>query len=223
MTTLPQTASPRARSSCGFPNNQLAMPSPGGFALGQPATSSAMSGADVWRVIRANFWLILLMLVASAGIGYGLNTWLELKHSRYTAVGYIQVRSPAERMSVELAGSVGTDPAGLEIEQNTQVQLLKSESLLTTVLTEGTAESTAIRETEWFKQFVSYKDGAKDVNASQAKTDLLDRLDVAPVANSRLIAVKVNYSIPKDCQTIVRALVNQHIDNEKLKEASREH
>src|SRR6476646_7715803 len=88
MTTLPQTTTP------------MRLPRPVGPAplvIGgaNAQTSGAqfqLSGGDVWRVLRANMWLILAALLVSAVGGYFLNMLLAKYFSRYTAAGYIQIQ-----------------------------------------------------------------------------------------------------------------------------------
>src|SRR5262249_28554084 len=95
--------------------------------------------------------------------------------------------------------------------QGTQVKLLLHERLFTRILENSDG---LIRNTEWFKQFVSYRNQQEVVDAEAAKADLLDHLDVRAEANSRLISVRMSWSVPKDCQTIVTEIVNQHIKDQ---------
>src|SRR5687767_4404773 len=107
MTTLPQTTSVRLpQSPSGGPG------APGAFAI--PAAAPAafqMSGADVWRVIRSNLLLILLMLIVSAAAGYGLNWWLARNMPSYTARGLVQVPQVVQ------TGLAGTDVRDLPNER----------------------------------------------------------------------------------------------------------
>ena len=70
MTTLPQTA-PIRLPRAGGPSSQLALPATAGPLATNPAQSFQMSGGDVWRVIRSNIWLIIIMLLISCGAGIG--------------------------------------------------------------------------------------------------------------------------------------------------------
>src|SRR6185437_15223278 len=100
MTTLPQTTPIRPQRA--LPGNQLAVPGPVGMAPAQAAGQNSMTGADVWRVIRANIWLMLTVLVLSGALGYGLNSWLAARHSRYTATGLISVKlKPEMNLDIE--------------------------------------------------------------------------------------------------------------------------
>ncbi|HET6247167.1 MAG TPA: polysaccharide biosynthesis tyrosine autokinase [Tepidisphaeraceae bacterium] len=197
-----------------LPSNQLAMPGPSGLVVGQPSpANTGMSAADVWRVVRANFWLIVIMLIVSGAAGYGINMWLAAHYSKYTATGYVAVHLPGDRntgASMDNSSPV-VNTAELEVEQVSQARLLLHERLLSKILD----TSDPIRQTEWFKQFVYYRDGTQKVDLAAAKSDLLDHFDVAAIPSSRLILVKMAYSVPKDCQTIVREIVEQHIKDQK--------
>jgi hypothetical protein len=96
MTTLPQAAALRLPRPA-FTNLAGHHHRPVGGRNGpSPAIRLDMTGADVWRVIRSNFWLILLMLMVSARAGYGINYWLNKYHPRYTAVGKVLVLGTVE-------------------------------------------------------------------------------------------------------------------------------
>src|ERR1700722_6357084 len=93
MTTLPQVTPlrlPRPGS------NQLTVPNQVLPAVIGPQSTAApqMTGGDVWRVLRANLWLIILFLVLSAGIGYGVNTYLLRHYASYTATAIVKVLPP---------------------------------------------------------------------------------------------------------------------------------
>jgi capsular exopolysaccharide synthesis family protein len=171
-----------------------------------------MSASDVWRVLRANVWLILIVLILSTALGYGLNLWLSAKHSLFRSTGLIQVTMNKDLLPVEVGRQLSVSTAELEYEKGTQVKLLLHERLLSELL-EG---SDALRATTWFQQFISSRPtGEKVVDAEAAKADLLDRLKVRSEPDSRLISVQVEWSIPRDCQTIVEEIVNLRIKEQK--------
>ncbi len=204
MTTLPQTMTRSPR----LPANGMSLPNAGLNGAAQPPVSSTMNAADVMRVMRANIWLIGIVLALSAILGYLLNSWLAAKHSKYTSNGLINVKNEKiNPLDGALAG--GTSPAELEIEQMTHAKLLTHDRLHSSVL----ETSDPVRETEWFKQFVIYKNGASVLDAEAAKADLQEHFEVKVVPNSRLIQVSMSWSVPKDCQTIVQQLVDQYIKN----------
>jgi len=202
MTTLPQTTltrvpqrAPRALAVGGPPPGMIAPVQPNAFA---------MSGADVWRVIRGNIWLILVLLIASAVGGYCLNWWLARHHSRYTATGLIQIQQTTPvSLTAEQRDNDRMDIGTLAIEQKSQVAMIRHEALLMKVL----ANRDEIRKTEWFKSFGG--------NVVKAKEDLLDNLRVDAIPETRLVAVSMSHSKPEDCKTIVQEIVQQHLDDQR--------
>ena len=46
------------------------------------------------RVLRANAWLIALLVIFGAAIGYAINTWLAANRPRYTSTGMIRIMTP---------------------------------------------------------------------------------------------------------------------------------
>src|SRR5687767_588446 len=200
MTTLPTTTPMRLPRPAGA--TPLAMP--GAFAA-QPANSFQMSGADAWRVIRSNIWLILIMFVASVGIGFGLNWYLAKYHSSFTASGLVQVSPPINLASILKTGeTAGGDVNMLGLDQRTQAWLLKQDSLFAQVLQDPNAD---IRKTSWWASF------GGDWNA--AKEDLLDNFRADVVPESRLISVKMSSRNRDDTKVIVNDIVNRHLENQK--------
>lgn len=216
MTTLPQTAP--VRQPRALPGNQLATPGHSASAAPQSPAQNAMTASDVWRVIRSNMWLILLVLLLSGALGYGLNTWLAARHSRFTSTGLIQVKLHNDWTNMDSGHALGVNTADMEYEKGTEVELLLHERLISQLL----ENSDAIRETDWFKQFVSYRNGQKVIDADAAKGDLLDRLSVRAKPDSRLISVSVSAANPKDAQTIVTEIVNQRIKDAKTDQDTKE-
>ncbi len=200
MTTLPQTTAIRVPQRSPHTSAVLAH----GPMMAAPTrdASHAMSGADVWRTIRAHIWLIIIMLIASAIGGYVLNVYLANHWSRYTATGLIQIQ-PQTNFSVILQGQTPTmDTATLAVDQKTQAAMLTHDSLLLQVLRRD-----EVRATGWFKSFGG--------NVVKAKEDLQDELDVRAIPDTRLVAVSMTYSKPADCATIVDQIVTQHLANQQ--------
>src|ERR1700723_1953534 len=130
MTTLPQKAGLQLPRPVG-----ASLPvslAPHGIAP-QGAAASAMTGADVWRVIRSNLWLILLMLVVSSIAGYGINYWLNKYHPHYTAEGTVVV-DVGDLAPNETLMRPPSDPLSLPLEIRQHATMLKNRSLLTQVL-----------------------------------------------------------------------------------------
>jgi len=178
---------------------------------------AALSGADAWRVVRSNLWLIIGTLVIAAIVGFLANMWLLAKHARYTSTGLINVRAMADLPRSPFDPALDPNPTTLEIEQQTTAKRLTHESLLSTVLSK---DDSPIRETEWFKQFTATKNGQRIIDTQAAKQDLLEHLDVIPQPTSRLIEVRMTYSVPKDCKTIIEEICNQYINDEKTRQTA---
>src|SRR5436309_603269 len=88
MTTLPQTTTIRLPRPAG--QGPLAIGPQ--MALGHAtANVSHMTAADVWRILRTNFWLIVALVGLSAVGGFALNRFVLERFPRYTATGYIQI------------------------------------------------------------------------------------------------------------------------------------
>src|SRR5262245_30470044 len=134
MTTLPQTTTLTRVPQRGPRGLAVGGPGPGMIAP-VPHNAFAMSGADVWRIIRANLWLILVLLIVSAVGGYGLNYYLSKNHSRYTAVGLIQIQQTNPiGITTEARANDRMDIGTLAIEQKSQVAMIRHEALLMKVL-----------------------------------------------------------------------------------------
>jgi len=148
MTTLPQTSPMRLPR----PNpSHLAIPS----AAGQPMAAAAhpiaagLTGQDVWRVIRANLWLIIGLMVVAAVSGFFLNRWLAANYPKYTSTVFVAVKLPSQLPVVGGdTNSIGTpdEPGGVD-----NLILINEGSMLTEVakktggaFTWGTAQIAAL-------------------------------------------------------------------------------
>jgi uncharacterized protein involved in exopolysaccharide biosynthesis len=182
MTTLPQTTSVRLQRS-GSPQIQI----PGGPpAAGAPGAFS-MTGADAWRVIRQNAWLIALFMILSVAMGVGAFYLLRKYSPKYTSQAMIRVQ-PAMRYNPLDQSTGPIDVQGIQIEQRTQVSLLKDETLYAQVL----QKSDEIKDTGWYKQF--------NGNVEAAKGDLKKNLSVSPIPETRLIQISFSYANARDAQ-----------------------
>ena len=201
MTTLPQTTAIRPLRAGG--STQLAPVMAGGpLANAGAPVSSGMSGGDLWRIIRNNVWLIVLMMTLSGVGGYVVHKYLERTSPRYTAAGYIQIKVSTED-PFNHKRSEEVDTGNLLIEQKTQAAYLTSDALLTKVLQNDGSD---IRKTAWFMKFKG------DIPA--AKEDFQEYYVVRPLPETRLVRVEFTNAIPKDCQAIVREMGTQHIQDE---------
>lgn len=198
MTTLPQTTTVRVPRTAG--PSQLMMPGPG-YPVAQAALPTGqMTGADVWRVIRANVWLILGAVVVFAVLGVVMNFWLAKFHARYTATGLIQVQ-PNEIIDPIMNRPERADRPQVEIEQRSQAALLQGERLYSDVL----QRSEAVKQTSWYKEFADSRD---------AKENLMKRLSITPKPDTNLIMIQFSASVPKDCKTVVEEIVQGHLDQQ---------
>jgi succinoglycan biosynthesis transport protein ExoP len=213
MTTLPQTT-----------GIQLPRPVASGALSTQHAPASLapvamqMNGADVWRVIRTNLWLIVASVVVAAVFGFAINWYLTAFYARYTATGYVQIEpgTPFDPTGRGGAALAMVDPnSSLVVEQKTQTQMLKTDYLFTQVLQNPNG---AIRSTQWFNEFKK-SDGSFDI--AKAKEDLYAKFSATPYPDTKLISVSFTYRIPKDCSVIVNDIVNQHIENERKRNADK--
>jgi capsular exopolysaccharide synthesis family protein len=196
----------------------------------QPAgTHATMTGADVWRVIRSNMWLIVGSLVAAGVLGFAANWYLARFHAKYTSIGFVQIQTPQNYnpLGTPVRDSV-YDNTTLQIDQRTNAQVLRSFSLHTQILQDP---NSAIRKTQWFKDFLikqKQPDGTfrEVLDDADAKVDLQDSFDASPIPDSRLIQVSMTYKLASDCKTIVEEIVTRHLQqqakilNDKTEERS---
>jgi capsular exopolysaccharide synthesis family protein len=171
-----------------------------GGMIAQAQGGSQMSGADIWRVIRSNLWLIILMLIVSGGAGYGINTWLQRYHSRFTATGTLQVIPPD---TTDITSIAAASNFNLALELKTHAILLKDPTLFSQVLQNQDDE---IKSTRWATEFVRPED---------AKQNLMDNFDVGIQPDSRLLKITMTYSDPHSCQVIVNSIAEQYIKNQR--------
>lgn len=212
MTTLPQTTPTRMPRLTG--PGQLSVPGPNG-SHGSPQAAAAagplLSGADVWRVIRSNWWLIGGIVFVCLVGGYFLNSYLKKYHSRFESTGYVKVESAIESTTGSEVRDL--DRSALEVEQQTQARMLLHSQLLLRVLQNA---DNPIRQTHWLKQFEKPgPEGRPVLDVAAAKDDLLEVFDVAPLSNSRLIAITATTSVPKDAKVIVEEIVKEHIRQQR--------
>src|SRR5687768_13464366 len=96
MTTLPQTSPVRMPRPV-MPG-QLAIPGAGPVAVPGPVGGGGiqLTPADIWRVLRSNWWLIALLLAVALVAGFFVNRHLNAYHKRYTATGFVRVETSSE-------------------------------------------------------------------------------------------------------------------------------
>jgi capsular exopolysaccharide synthesis family protein len=174
-----------------------------------PAASSGgappqggLTGSDIRRVLRGNLPVLAAMIVLSGGVGYVVNSYLAKYYSKYTAKGYCEVKIPLTTDAVLRGGRSGLATQDINIEQRTQVQILRNEALFSQVLQN---DSSPIRTTDWFKSFAT---------PSLARQNLMKNFGVNAIPETRLISVEMQYSKPEDAKTIVEEIVKQQISNQ---------
>lgn len=194
MTTLPQPNASRLPQAGGSPPVMIQSSAQAGLTH---SAAPPMTGADAWRVIRSNLWLIIAMLVVSGVAGYATHLLLAKYYPRYVGQGLLQIQPGV--VDIRKGDPAPLDRSIVELEQRTQVSLLKTETLISNVV----KNSDRLRETEWFRQFGN--------DTARAKKDLDDRISVSPIADTKLILVTFSWSNPKDCKTVVQEMVEEHL------------
>ncbi len=198
MTTLPQTTSMRLPTH--VPGGALAQPM---TPMPVAAAGGQMTGADAWRVIRANLWIIIASVIVAGIGGYFLNMYLAANYPKFTSTGLIQVNPNPIVNLLKQDQQLLPDRNTVELEQRSQAQLLKHERTFSDLLSRV---DNAVRETSWFRQFKG--------DTKKAKADLMDHLSVSPITDTKLIAVSFSDPDPASCRTVVYELVEQHIRNQ---------
>jgi polysaccharide biosynthesis transport protein len=198
MTTLPQTSFRLPRPQAAALAVAAGQP-PTGF-ISQATPSYQMTGSDVWRVMRANMWLIIGCLVVSSVGGYVINSLLAKYRPRYTSMGIVAVSAPVQTdvLHPTMSGITATD---LTLQRNGNARLLKTAHLFSEVLSN---DASSIHDTNWLKQFTT----------AQAKQDLMNNLVVTPSLDSDQIIVEFETRDPDDAPKVIESVVNQLISDE---------
>jgi capsular exopolysaccharide synthesis family protein len=209
MTTLPQTTTVR------LPQNAVAGVPGGVYPPGAAINATSafqMTGADVWRVIRANLWLIIILSLLGGTIGYLGYRWRLATHPSYTATGLLEIRT-----------EILTDPVTDKIRDmsdtrittlaRTQAEMLKSADILSEALTNDT-----IRKTEWFKGFLKKDEkGELKPDAVEAKKDLEKNFGAAAVPDTAIVRVSMTCANAGDAASILTELVESHLQKQRSK------
>jgi capsular exopolysaccharide synthesis family protein len=190
---------------------------PGNSQLAVPVSSNApsvvaqgpgfqMTGGDIWRVIRANLWLMILFVVVSAVIGYFANNYLAEHYSAWTAKASVRISAPqsADPLHPNNAGNI--DILSMQIEKATEMNRFKSEVLFDDLLKDL---DSPIRQLAWWKVTCG-------ANPDKAHELLSQNLSVEPQADSTLI--KIAFTAPErtDTTVIVTAIVDRAIHDQQL-------
>jgi capsular exopolysaccharide synthesis family protein len=218
MTTLPQTTAVRLPQTIN-PSAPPVTYVPGTAAGGGGAAGRGqMTGADVWRVIRANLLLIIVMVVLAGIGGYFLNGYLAQNHPQFTATGYLQIRTGVIKNAVEDRSDDLADQAVIRLAR-TQAALLQTDTLYSNVL----KKNGRLRETKWFAKFTEIDPATNRprINIRDAREYLQDYFRVSPVPDSELLAATFSWSDPKDCKIVIEEIANEHLDQQKRQSEAR--
>lgn len=196
MTTLPQNTSPSRVTRPSVPDSAMAM-SHGGLAA--PA-APIMTGADAWRIIRANWILITVCLILSVALGIVANMILTRTIPKFTATGWVQV-SPNFVFDPLKPVSMPPDKNAIEIEQRTQASLMGDPGLFDRVL-----QKSEVQATKWFQSF----------NSPEDRREALDKqFSASPIIDTKLISASMTTDDAKEARIICIAIVDQHIANQQ--------
>ena len=215
MTTLPQTTAVR------LPQTINPSAPPVTYVPGGPAATvggAPMTGSDVWRVIRANLILIIIMVALSGVGGYFLNRFLAQNFPQYTATGYLQIRTQLMKDAVKDTSDDLADQGVVRLAR-TQAALLQTDTLFANVL----KKNGRLRETKWFAKFTEIDPATNKprIDIKEAREYLQDYFRVAPVPDSELLAARFSWRDQKDCKIVIEEIVNEHLAQQRLQSERR--
>jgi polysaccharide biosynthesis transport protein len=213
MTTLPQTTGIRLPRPAGAAPPMVAG-GPMHLAHGGSAAAAGagMTAADIWRVLRANTWLIVILMFVAAVIGFLVNLYLAKYYSRFTSSALVEVMPKSSRDTLMSKAQEYTDWTGVAMTQRSQAQVLQHEGLFSRVL--GNPNSAIRQKTNWFKQFVTKTPDGKPIpDVAAAKAELVARFTAAAIPESTLIRVDFSCPDPEDSRVIVEEVIQQFLDD----------
>jgi len=167
-----------------------------------------MSAADVWRVLRANAWLISAGLVVSIIVGFIAYELLLRYYPKYTATAIVAVSPPVQLDPLKV-GQETVNTSVLVMEQQNNAQLLKQQRLYSEVLEDP---NSPVRDTAWLRQY--------NGNNPLAERDLMDYLLVTPVQDTNQIRVEFGAASSQDAIKIIESVVDQLMDDESKQNAA---
>lgn len=216
MTTLPTTTSIRLPRPGGPGGQVLAMPSAPLGPVMTPAQQPLLTPADIWRVVRGNLWLIILLAVVGGAIAWGLYEWQLRTNPRYRAVGTVLVAPNVRTSGKEGSQLIDASEFELVTEAATQSQRLMQTGLWLSVL----QKNPKVQETSWYKSFEEEVKGRAEQTvtpAALATEDLADNFVARPQTGTKLLVVSMDASNPDDAKDVLEAIVNAHVaDQQKL-------
>jgi len=172
-------------------------------AGGMPGAGTfQMTPGDVWRILRANLWLIIILVMVCGAGGYLAHRVWAAYWPSYTATGLLEIKMEITKDAVNERVSEVSDTRLVTLAR-TQQQMLTFPELFSAVL----AKPGPMRDTDWFKQFKG--------NTQDAKDDLEKHFRVAPFPDSALLTVRMSCQNPKDAKTIVDEMVKEHLERQR--------
>lgn len=177
-------------------------------AVPQSTAAAGLTPADLWRIMRANWLVILLVTVLSTAAAYGAFMLCLRYLPSYTVQGIIQCNRATDPIVLRNMNQSFGDNSPIEIELRTHARALMAEDLWNKVLT----DSTVLRNTNWFNKFVQMNQSRADLSpAVLARQDLKDRFKASPATGTRVIIVTFDSSFPDDARVVVEEIVQAYI------------
>ncbi|MFO8013629.1 MAG: polysaccharide biosynthesis tyrosine autokinase, partial [Phycisphaerae bacterium] len=157
-------------------------------------TATALRPADVWRIFRKRFWLIMACFVVLGLGGAGAIVAWYFMIPLYTAEGWVQVQPGQEQQMALTAGYQPEIPIRLfEPYIESQVMAIKNQRVLRAALD-------AVK-------------GKQDMYVGPNPAyELVEDLSVVHVPNTQNIVVSLSGTDREDLQALVREVLNQYIE-----------
>lgn len=170
---------------------------PVGMPSGPPV--AAMTGRDVWRIIRKRIWLIILPVVFFSALAVG-GTFMWRRHvPLYTASAYLRV--------VPERGEVfgrAIDPRADVVERHVlaQAEMVDDEIILSAALDKLLEDKAQGKEFKWLDTYSERPDQLEE---------LKDILSVTPVPNTDLIRISIEGRVPDEVTAMATAIARAHV------------
>jgi capsular exopolysaccharide synthesis family protein len=194
-----------------------------GKAISTIPETKEISLHDLWLVIRKRRILLIGMALGMAALAV---TWGLMRGKRYTASGEVQIQpGSASEFKQSLSSVLGSGNGTLDIIIESDIRILQSETLLTTVARTlklqdnptflGGAKNVAIRTSFFEHRTVPLFHG--DLNDPYVRNaivgNLRGHLSVSRVPRTQMITIAYTSSSPELAAEIVNALENEFIEN----------
>ena len=207
--------------SAGPPVSTLPAISPPPAAGAGGGSGVQLTGGDIVRVLRENWWIIALAAIVSLAIGYALNQYLAKHYLTYTADGTVLVNTPQPFDPEGLLGGrrSAAEEQKLNIRMQTQAFGLRNVQLLEEILQDP---NSALQQSDWLQRKAGEvrPDGTVRLDPDRAKEALLEAYSVSPRQGTQLINVAFSADDRTEAAAILQELVSYQID--KLKKRTGE-